>query len=676
LHVPSSLEKAVLTFYTVAVNFLNQCDMSETLKIPERTRILSNVRRRVIWVILYLFPVCVSAQTQGFFLNDLPSKVATYPGSSVLFEKPAATTVSVSLDFEDVVAEVPQYIYGHNGNIYMTQMVDQPELLERIKELSPNVIRYPGGNLSSIFFWNAEKDSPPSDAPANLVDASGSSIPGGYWYGKNSEGWTQSVDNYYQMLDLTNSTGMITVNYGYARYSTATNPVASAAHLAAEWVRYDNGRTKFWEIGNESNGSWQVGYRIKLSDNKDGQPEIMNGELYGKHFTVFADSMRKAAEDVGATIYIGAQLLAETPASWWNNTDRFWNDGVFKETVDIPDYYIIHSYYTPYATNSNASEILASPRKVTADMMSFVTSQQVNANVKVKPIALTEWNIFAEGSKQQASYINGMHAVLTLGELIRNQYGMAARWDLANGWANGNDHGIFNQGDEPNVPKWNPRAPFYYMTLFQRYFGDEMIGATVSGSTSVFAYGSRFSSGEASAVIINTGSKSETIDLDVSSFGFGENFYVYSLTGGSDNGEFSLRVLINGKAGPYASGGPLNLNAVAANRASLSDGIRFSSPPRSVQFVLVENGDNVITSVEESAHMPAVFPNPADGELTIRLAGGEPVALEVIDARGVTLYRAVFDGEYTIPDRMLPKGIVVVKLNRRGKIYYKKVLVR
>ena len=28
----------------------------------------------------------------------------------------------------------------------------------------------------------------------------------------------------------------------YARYSTAANPVATAAHLAADWVRYDNGR--------------------------------------------------------------------------------------------------------------------------------------------------------------------------------------------------------------------------------------------------------------------------------------------------------------------------------------------------------------------------------------------------------------------------------------------------
>ena len=65
------------------------------------------------------------------------------------------------------------------------------------------------------------------------------------------------------------------------RYGTSANPVAAAAHLAADWVRYDNGRTKFWEIGNESYGNWEAGYSIDVSKNKDGQPEFITGALYG-----------------------------------------------------------------------------------------------------------------------------------------------------------------------------------------------------------------------------------------------------------------------------------------------------------------------------------------------------------------------------------------------------------
>ena len=191
----------------------------------------------------------------------------------------------------------------------MTQMVTEPTLLTHITNLHPKIIRFPGGNLSSVYFWNAAPGNPPADAPSKLLDANGNEIDPGYWYGKNTDSWTLSLDNYYNMLQQTNNEGIITVNYAYARYSTAANPVAAAAHLAADWVRYDNGRTKYWEIGNESNGTWQAGYRIDVSQNKDGQPEIITGDLYGRHFKIFADSMRAAATEIGKTIYIGAQLL-------------------------------------------------------------------------------------------------------------------------------------------------------------------------------------------------------------------------------------------------------------------------------------------------------------------------------------------------------------------------------
>ena len=111
------------------------------------------------------------------------------------------------------------------------------------------------------------------------------------------------------MLQQTNNKGIITVNYGYARYGTGNDPVAAAAHLAADWVRYDNGRTKLWEIGNENFGNWEWGYRIDAAVNKDGQPEFLTGALYAQHFKVFADSMQKAAAEMGSTIYIGAVYL-------------------------------------------------------------------------------------------------------------------------------------------------------------------------------------------------------------------------------------------------------------------------------------------------------------------------------------------------------------------------------
>jgi hypothetical protein len=621
----------------------------------------------------------VLSQDPGFFLNDLTPKQATTPVYTEVSKPSGEGAVSVQVDFSNEITPISKYLFGNNANIYMTQMVDQPVLLDHIRKLSPNVIRFPGGNLSSVYFWDAEKGAPPLDAPAQLVDAEGFSKASDYWYGKNKESWTMSLDNYYEMLRKTNSTGIITVNYGFARYSTASDPVASAAHLAAEWVRYDNGRTKFWEIGNESNGTWQAGHRIKTTDNKDGQPEIITGELYGKHFNVFADSMRKAAIEVGATIYVGAQLLAEAPASWWNATDRQWNTGVFSQSKNLPDFYIIHSYYTPFAQNSKAEEILGSATKVTKEMMDYVTKSQQDAGLIVKPVALTEWNIFAEGSKQQASYINGMQAALVLGELIKNKYGFAARWDLANGWGNGNDHGMFNQGDEPGaVPKWNPRAAYYYMYYFQKFTGDRLFASTVTGSENIESYATRFNSGEAGIVLVNKGTSAETVDMDFTEFGFGDRYYTYTLTGGNDNGEFSLKVFVNGAAPTHATGGPLNFETIHANGFNILEGVRVALPPRSVQYIMVENGNNVITSTEDESETGVlVYPNKVKGKITIVFNSPDFTSLSLVNAQGKTLFTEtikVQDKTKQI-DAPLVSGIYFLRFSKAGKAIIKKIVV-
>src|SRR6185312_13678643 len=246
-----------------------------------------------------------TANTIGFFLDDWAPKTFTVPAFTDT-TLPSSTSVTVNIDAGTIITKVPNSIFGNNANLWMTQIVTEPLLMSYLKNLHPRVIRFPGGSISDVFFWNSPKGVPPSDAPDTLLDANGKGTASGYWYGKNEESWTFSVDNYYNLRQQTNSQGMITINYAYARYGTSANPVATAAHLAADWVRYDNGRTKYWEIGNEDNGTWEASYRIDVSKNKDGQPEIITGDLYGKHFNVFADSMRAAGKEVGATIFIGA----------------------------------------------------------------------------------------------------------------------------------------------------------------------------------------------------------------------------------------------------------------------------------------------------------------------------------------------------------------------------------
>lgn len=530
------------------------------------------------------------APTIGFFQNDWKAKTFTVPPVTSGTVATGAATDSLRINVNSVITKVPVYVYGNNSNTWTGQMVTQPALLSYITDLSPNIIRAPAGSVSDVYFWNGTAAAPaPADAPATLVDGNtGASNAAGYWYGGNTDSWTLALSNYYSMLAQTGSKGIITVNYGYARYGTSANPVAAAAHLAADWVRYDNGRTKFWEIGNETDGSWEAGYQIDVSKNKDGQPAIVTGALYGRHVKVFADSMRAAAQQVGATIYIGATLVQEAPASWQSATVKTWNDGVFSQAGNTPDFYIVHNYFTAYNTNSTVADILSTSTTVPANMITYVQSQMTTAGVSVKPVALTEWNIQAVGSKQDVSYIAGIHAAKTLGAIIKNKFGEASRWDLANGWSGGDDMGMFNSGDEPGAPQWNPRPAFYYMYYFQRLFGDRMVTDTLKGSSDLTTYSSTFSSGQAGTVIVNSGSASHVMTIDFQHFPAGSKYYWYVLTGGTDNAPFSGQVYVNGNGPSTATGGPLTYASVKAYSAALSGTIKLSVPPLSVIYLVAD----------------------------------------------------------------------------------------
>jgi hypothetical protein len=613
----------------------------------------------------------VTCQAQIFFPDDQQQKTAvipTYDDTPVTSKNAGA---SVSIDFTKVITPVSKYMYGHNSNIYMTQVIDQPELMSSLKQLSPNLIRFPGGTISGAYFFNAEKNQRPADAPEKVLDGTGNEVTLNYWYGRNTESWTMSLDNYYNVLQSTNSTGIITVNYDYARYSTADDPVGSAAHLAAEWVRYDNGRTRFWEIGNEEYGDWQYGYRINTSTNRDQQPEIITGELYGKHFNIFADSMRKAAGEVGATINIGVMLKEEAPQSWWNNTDRNWNSGIFAQTGSSPDFYIVHSYYTPYGENSNATTILNAPATVTKNNHDYVLQQITAAGFGSKPILLTEWNIFAEGSRQQVSYVSGMFAAMVLGEAIKNKYAMAVRWDLANGWNGGNDHGLFNNGDEPGgVPKWNARPAFYYMYFFQKYFGDHMVQANVSGNDNIVAYASSFTSGQAGIVVVNKATTEQTVAFDIANFGYGERYYYHTLTGGTDNGEFSSKVNVNSYPATFATGGPLNFATIKARATAVGNGVKITTPARSVTYILVENGSNVVTGLkDEEVTSVQVFPNPARAGFTVTFPPTGFSEISIVDTAGRTITsRPLTPDQTSIEFNIaLPKGLYIIRLQHHNK---------
>jgi len=542
-------------------------------------------------VLLFLIlPVFSFAQIeQGFFLNDFKPKKVNIPLYKKIKTSSAQPEVRVVINLKDTMGMVSKYLFGNNTNQWMGQTVTEPLLVDQLKTLSPNILRYPGGNISNVFFWDATPDQFPKDLPDILLYGDKEKHGNQYYFaGKQSSPQAFSLDNYYEILKETGSVGSICVNAGYARYGTGEHPIETAAHYAADWVRYDRGRTRYWEIGNEDYGVWQAGYKIDTCKNKDGQPEINNGELYGHLFKVFRDSMKVAAKEAGFVIYIGATII-ELPKNKIsdNEVDKNWNSGFFKSARNTADFFILHSYYTPYQKDSNPEEILQSATAVTSRMAKYMNDMVQENNVIAKPIALTEWNIFAEGSKQQTSNIAGVHAAIVLGELIKNKFGMACRWNLANGYENGNDHGLFNKGDEPGMPKWSPRPVYYYMYYFQKYFGDRMIGSTSSDSN-IIVYTSNFSDGKKGLIIINKSREVKTISIQFDDRKIKGRFYGYTLKGGNDNGLFSRKVVINDKETDLPAGGPADFQRIKAWSSRFKNEIKIDLTAMTVQFILIK----------------------------------------------------------------------------------------
>ena len=528
------------------------------------------------------------ANTIGFFLDDWQPKTFTAP-SYVDAAVASSATNTVTVDATSIITKIPLSEFGQNAVWWMGPVANEPKFIDPITKLHPHIIRFPGGSTSDVYFWNAQQGVAPADAPAMITDEFGVKKDPSYIYGKSNLNWQCNLDDYYSALQKTNNKGIITVNYGYARYGTGNDPVAAAAHLAADWVRYDNGRTKLWEIGNENFGSWEWGYRIDRALNKDGQPEYVTGALYAQHFKVFADSMHKAATEVGSKIYIGS-VAYDSPAteSWLTTTVKTWNTGMMSGINNKADFYVVHNYFTPYDQNSTAEVVLSSALTVPQTMINYITGALTANGAAIKPIAMDEWNMWAKDSKQQVSNTSGVFAVLVMGEALKNKYGMAARWDLLNGWSNGNDHGMFSAGDEPGIGKWSPRPSFHYMYYFQKMLGDRLVTSSVTGSNTIKAYASTYTSGQVNVTIANTSATAQNVEIKMKNFYSGQRFYWYSLEGSNDNGEFSRKVLVNGSGPSLEAGGPADYATLKARSALTANGIKLSIPARGMVVVVVD----------------------------------------------------------------------------------------
>jgi hypothetical protein len=539
--------------------------------------------------ILFLGALVISqsrlfGQDNNCFLKDFQPKTALLP-ESIDEEQPEGKASVLITIKGDTIGKISKYVFG-NALAAWCGPYTNASLVKCTKLLAPTLLRFPGGSWADGWFLNKV----PSDVPDSIYD-------GTTWDGKTAKknkfggnsgkdgGWKTTTDQYYALRDNTDvNEGLITINYAYARYGTSKNPVAQAAHMAADWVRYDAGQTKFWEIGNENGGPWEYGWMIDTLKNQDGQPQFISGELYGKQFKVFVDSMKSAAKEVGNKIYVGGQVIAGGGASGkWGDINNSWNKGFFKEVGDTVDFYVIHNYFD---NSTNIKSVLTNPIKSLKSNVDYVNNDIKKYSASVKPFALTEYNMSPGAlANESRSYINGMQAVVLICELIKNNFGLGARWFL--------NTMLAGDGYDSNYSN-HPYAEFYYLAYLQKYIGDMAVNATTSNSN-VLCYASRYSSGETGLVVVNKDTVQQTITVSTDLVGVGRKYYSYTFTSDKDSGDFSPNVYINGMGSSSFQFGPFNqLFDIKAKAYTFDNEIKFSLPGRSIKMITIEGGNNHI----------------------------------------------------------------------------------
>ena len=168
----------------------------------------------------------------------------------------------------------------------------RPDVLALLKELNSPVYRWPGGNFVSGYDWKdgiGDRDRrPPRKNPA--------------W--KGIEHNDVGIDEFMDFCRLVDTEPFVAVNSGQGDAQAAAEEVeymngASSTHMGG-W-RTENGNPepygcKWWSIGNEMYGSWQLGH-MPLTD-------------YVKKHNQFADVMREVDPSI--------QLIAVGAVGEWS----------------------------------------------------------------------------------------------------------------------------------------------------------------------------------------------------------------------------------------------------------------------------------------------------------------------------------------------------------------------
>ncbi|WP_028974668.1 alpha-N-arabinofuranosidase [Spirochaeta cellobiosiphila] len=244
------------------------------------------------------------------------------------------------------------------------------DVLKLVNDLDVPVIRYPGGNFVSSFYWE-DSVGPKEERPKRLDLAWRAVEPNEF-----------GLNEFTSWIRKTGAEPMMALNLGTRGIDAARNLLEYCNHPSGSYwsdLRIKHGypephNIRLWNLGNEMDGPWQVGQKT--------------ADEYGRIAAETAKSLKLFDPEL--------ELIACGSSSSDMVTFPEWEATVLEHTYDYVDYISLHQYFSNY--DNDLDDFLTS----NLEMESFINTviatcdyvKSKKRSNKTMYLSFDEWNVW------------------------------------------------------------------------------------------------------------------------------------------------------------------------------------------------------------------------------------------------------------------------------------------
>jgi alpha-L-arabinofuranosidase len=304
-------------------------------------------------------------------------------------------TASIIVDVDFVIGNINPRLFGsfveHLGRAVYGGIFEpshatadeqgfRKDVLELVKELGVTIVRYPGGNFVSGYNWE-DGVGPPEQRPARLDLA---------WFSTETNQF--GTNEFVKWCEAASLEPMFAVNLGTRGAAEAQALLEYCNHQSGTKqsdLRISHGyekphEIKFWCLGNEMDGPWQIGAKT--------------AHEYGRLAKETAKLMRWVDPSV--------ELAACGSSHRDMTTFGAWEYEVLEQCFDEVDYISLHTYFTN--PKSDTSHFLAALEPFEAFIKEVIAIADAVAakrrSSKKILLSLDEWNVWYRARKGQHAH--------------------------------------------------------------------------------------------------------------------------------------------------------------------------------------------------------------------------------------------------------------------------------